>query len=58
LNFVDLDGRQDPYAQPEASRSRPAPRQPRRLSSFALECAATCFGILAVAVAVARKVLT
>jgi hypothetical protein len=39
-------------------RGRPVQRQPRRVSSFALETAATSFGILSIVVAVAVKVFT
>jgi hypothetical protein len=39
-----------------ARRSRPVPRQPRRLSSFALEAVATSFAILAIVIGVAVKV--
>lgn len=41
-----------------ARRGRPVQRQPRRVSSFALETAATSFGVLSIVIAVALKVFT
>ena len=41
-----------------ARRGRPVQRQPHRVSTFALESAATGLGILSIVVAVAVKVLS
>jgi amino acid transporter len=40
-----------------ARRDRPVPRQPRRVSPFALEAAATGFAVLSIVLGVAVKVL-